>query len=246
MNIDPKELEAGTKIEHEHTHDDALARKIATDHLREDPHYYSKLKAAGLEEDDEHPTQKADRLSKAAKTPEEHQAAHDAHKAALGHQSSVTPQSYRTYNWKKHHTDAMEKHAKAAGMKEGALTPQEAGMAECGGMDDGCPEDAGLPVAPEAKPAPVAAMVTIAAQSGQSGQAPLTSSGLGKGGANKPLTSTNLETPPDKKVGPNKVATTKTPPMAGGTSITNHSDPLDHFGSEMLGLCEGGSQIKKK
>lgn len=182
MNIDPKELEAGTEIEHEHTHDDALARKIASDHLREDPHYYSKLKAAGLEEE----------------------------------------------------TD------------EGALTPQEAGMAECGGMDDGCPEDAGLPVAPEAKPAPVAAMVTIAAQPGQSGQAPLTSSGLGKGGANKPLTSTNLETPPDKKVGPNKVATTKTPPMAGGTSITNHSDPLDHFGSEMLGLCEGGSQIKKK
>ena len=51
MNIDPKELALGTKIEHEHTQDDALARKIATDHLKEDPRYYTKLKAAGLEEE---------------------------------------------------------------------------------------------------------------------------------------------------------------------------------------------------
>jgi len=49
-NIDPKEIEMGTKHEHEHTKDDALARKIAMDHLKEDPKYYSKLKAAGLEE----------------------------------------------------------------------------------------------------------------------------------------------------------------------------------------------------
>jgi hypothetical protein len=51
MNYDPKELALGTKIEHEHTQDDALARKIATDHLKEDPRYYTKLKAAGLEEE---------------------------------------------------------------------------------------------------------------------------------------------------------------------------------------------------
>jgi len=49
-NIDPKELEMGKKIEHEHTQDDALATKIAMDHLKEDPKYYTKLKAAGLEE----------------------------------------------------------------------------------------------------------------------------------------------------------------------------------------------------
>jgi hypothetical protein len=49
-NIDPKELEMGKKIEHEHTKDDALATKIAMDHLKEDPKYYTKLKAAGLEE----------------------------------------------------------------------------------------------------------------------------------------------------------------------------------------------------
>lgn len=49
-NVDPKELEMGKKIEHEHTKDDALATKIAMDHLKEDPKYYTKLKAAGLEE----------------------------------------------------------------------------------------------------------------------------------------------------------------------------------------------------
>jgi hypothetical protein len=50
-NIDPKEIEMGTKHEHEHTKDDALARKIAMDHLKEDPKYYTKLKKAGLEQE---------------------------------------------------------------------------------------------------------------------------------------------------------------------------------------------------
>jgi hypothetical protein len=49
-NVDPKELEMGMAIEKEHTQDEALAKKIAMDHLAEDPKYYSKLKAAGLEE----------------------------------------------------------------------------------------------------------------------------------------------------------------------------------------------------
>jgi hypothetical protein len=51
MQYDPKELAAGTKIEGEHTKDVKLAQKIAMDHLAEDPHYYTKLKAAGLEEE---------------------------------------------------------------------------------------------------------------------------------------------------------------------------------------------------
>jgi hypothetical protein len=50
MSYDQKQLQMGTSIEHEHTQDDALAQKIAMDHLREDPKYYDKLKAAGLEE----------------------------------------------------------------------------------------------------------------------------------------------------------------------------------------------------
>ena len=51
MSIDPKEIEMGTKHEHEHTKDDALARKIAMDHLKDDHHYYSKLNKAGLEQE---------------------------------------------------------------------------------------------------------------------------------------------------------------------------------------------------
>lgn len=44
MEIDPKELEMGIETEYEHTTDPKMAKKIAMDHLREDPHYYSKLK----------------------------------------------------------------------------------------------------------------------------------------------------------------------------------------------------------
>ena len=51
MSYDQKELQMGTAIEHEHTGDDKLAQKIAMDHLREDPRYYTKLNAAGLEQE---------------------------------------------------------------------------------------------------------------------------------------------------------------------------------------------------
>lgn len=43
-----KQLEKGIGVEHEHTKDDDKARKIALDHLEEDPRYYNKLKKAGL------------------------------------------------------------------------------------------------------------------------------------------------------------------------------------------------------
>lgn len=42
------ELSMGIKTEKEHTKDHKLAKKIAMDHLVEDPHYYSKLRSAGL------------------------------------------------------------------------------------------------------------------------------------------------------------------------------------------------------
>jgi hypothetical protein len=51
MQYDPQELATGTRIEGEHTKDVKLAQKIAMDHLNDDPEYYSKLKAAGLEEE---------------------------------------------------------------------------------------------------------------------------------------------------------------------------------------------------
>jgi len=46
--VDPKELAAGIDVEMEHTFDKEVAKKIALDHLGEDPEYYLKLKKAGL------------------------------------------------------------------------------------------------------------------------------------------------------------------------------------------------------
>jgi len=46
--FDQKELEMGIKIEMEHTNDKKLATEIATDHLKENPKYYTKLKKAKL------------------------------------------------------------------------------------------------------------------------------------------------------------------------------------------------------
>lgn len=42
------QLVIGTEVEMEHTKDRRLAQKIATDHLTEDPLYYTKLDKAGL------------------------------------------------------------------------------------------------------------------------------------------------------------------------------------------------------
>ena len=38
------QLKKGIKVEHEHTKDSVVAKKIAMDHLFEDPDYYTKLK----------------------------------------------------------------------------------------------------------------------------------------------------------------------------------------------------------
>ena len=45
-----KELKMGLKVEMEHKKSvgERLVRKIALDHLKEDPNYYTKLKKAGL------------------------------------------------------------------------------------------------------------------------------------------------------------------------------------------------------
>jgi hypothetical protein len=48
QNVDPEQLKMGIKVEMEHTDDLKIAEKIARDHLNEDPHYYTKLKRAGL------------------------------------------------------------------------------------------------------------------------------------------------------------------------------------------------------
>lgn len=46
--LSEKELEVGIMIEREHTKSDEKAKEIATDHLTEDPQYYSKLIKSGL------------------------------------------------------------------------------------------------------------------------------------------------------------------------------------------------------
>jgi hypothetical protein len=150
MNIDPKELAMGIAAEKDHEYDkekmsnsdDSLAKTIALRHLKEDPRYYTKLKAAGLEEE----------------------------------------------------------------TSEGALTPLEAGMAECG-------ETPQVVIIPIEKPA--------------AAQTPLSSSNLGKGGKPKPLTPTGLTAPETKVINnKNTVAATKTPSMIATPSS---SDAIDHF-----------------
>lgn len=49
-SVDQNELQMGIKHEMEHTTDRNVAEEIALDHLAEDPHYYSKIKKAHLNE----------------------------------------------------------------------------------------------------------------------------------------------------------------------------------------------------
>lgn len=58
------QLEKGIKTEHEHTKDEQTARKIAMDHLAEDPKYYDKLSKIEKEEDAEMPYPEFAKLSK--------------------------------------------------------------------------------------------------------------------------------------------------------------------------------------
>lgn len=96
---------------------------------------------------------------------------------------------------------------------------EKSGLEECGDMGMASPMT------------PSVAVVTIGADAG--GQSPLSSSGLGSAGTPKPLKSDNLETPSEtKKVGPNKVASGKTPPLSGPSSITD-TDPMNYFGGQI-------------
>jgi hypothetical protein len=48
-----KELKTGISVEMEHTNDPETAKRIALDHLAEDPEYYEKLVKAGLVDEPE-------------------------------------------------------------------------------------------------------------------------------------------------------------------------------------------------
>ena len=50
-DVEPDELSMGVADEKEHTGDEKLAKTIALHHLKQHPDYYSKLKAAGLDEE---------------------------------------------------------------------------------------------------------------------------------------------------------------------------------------------------
>ncbi len=47
-DVNQQELAMGIKVEMEHTSSRAIATEIALDHLSEDPHYYRRLRGAGL------------------------------------------------------------------------------------------------------------------------------------------------------------------------------------------------------
>ena len=47
-DLDENALAEGTQHELEHTDNERIARKIASDHLKEHPDYYKRLKEAGL------------------------------------------------------------------------------------------------------------------------------------------------------------------------------------------------------
>lgn len=118
-----------------------------------------------------------------------------------------------------------------AGLDEGALTPLEAGMDECGDpSDDHGASDTGmvLPVAPSVAVFKIDTPPSLGAMVTGDDQQKLSSSGLGDNGNPKPLTTTNLTAPTEKnKVGPNKIA-------VGSTPKIGNADALDHFGSQML------------
>lgn len=113
---------------------------------------------------------------------------------------------------------------------------KKSGLDECGEIDVVAPVGALTPITPVAPISPSVPPMVAAFTVGVSqpeGQTKLTSSGLGNNGALKPLKSTNLEAPEAKKVGANKIATSKTPPLDGASSITVTPDPMDFFGGQM-------------
>lgn len=63
----PVELAMGIKVEMEHTDDPKKAEKIAMDHLKENPSYYSQLKLSGIDSHQELPKEK----SKSPKAPKD-------------------------------------------------------------------------------------------------------------------------------------------------------------------------------
>lgn len=65
--VNPVELSMGIKVEMEHTDDPKKAEKIAMDHLKENPSYYSQLKLSGIDAHQEAPKKPAKKKAKKSK-----------------------------------------------------------------------------------------------------------------------------------------------------------------------------------
>jgi hypothetical protein len=113
----------------------------------------------------------------------------------------------------------------AAGLEEtdeGALTPLEAGMTECGETPD-------------------VAIISIEEPAVAASQVPLSSSNLGKGGTPKPLTPTGLTAPETKVINnKNTVSATKTPSMI---AMPTTSDAIDHFCGQINNGIEAQEEV---
>jgi hypothetical protein len=70
-DFDKEQVEAGTKVEMEHTKDPKVAQEIAMDHLTEDPDYYRKLKKMEAGKDNPCPKESKKEESKVTETVEE-------------------------------------------------------------------------------------------------------------------------------------------------------------------------------
>ena len=71
FTVNPVELSMGIKVEMEHTKDPKVAEKIALDHLKENPCYYSELKLSGIDTHQEVPPTYKKSKKKAKKAKEE-------------------------------------------------------------------------------------------------------------------------------------------------------------------------------
>lgn len=87
------QLDKGIKTEHEHTKDEQTAKKIAMDHLTEDPEYYDKLSKIEKEEDAEMPYPEFAKLAKhsTSKLPEDQELSYTHEKIAAALPQDIRP-----------------------------------------------------------------------------------------------------------------------------------------------------------
>lgn len=264
MLYSQKELQIGTAIERQSTHDTPLAEKIAMGNLREDADHYKKLRASGLGSADDEAGQ---------------------FDAGAGDAGGAVEECGGN--------DSTSSHvAPLQSSKLGDLAPgkspqlKSSELMECGCPIGGCECGGAEGAGPE-----VSTVKVVKVSTGPNGEAaptkPLTSSGLGNNGVPKPLTSDQLQAPKGDNIIPtlpdtpakapaeknqmfadsiadeegnaktNSVRVGKTPGVGGKSA-----DAMNHFGAlistalkdevprraEMIpaAIYEGGAKLKKK